>query len=134
MIDGFTVHRTTDIRESVAYLTLLTRQLCRHYAVSLVTSFLVFATCKYQFFVGHVTKFLYTSYSDNLLQGKTVEAFPWDTVSDLNKPPPLAGEVTGQTRGPSIATHLTDGATVLGMEFSSFNDASVKNKVCLVTT
>lgn len=34
VIDEFSVHRTADIRESVAYLTLLTRQLQHHYAVS----------------------------------------------------------------------------------------------------
>ena len=36
VIDGFCVHRTTDVRESVSYLTLLTRQLQRHYSVSCV--------------------------------------------------------------------------------------------------
>ena len=36
VIDGFPVHRTTDIRDSVAYLTLLTRRLCTHYSVSSV--------------------------------------------------------------------------------------------------
>lgn len=34
VIDEFAVHRTTDIRESVAFLTLLTRQLQHHYTVS----------------------------------------------------------------------------------------------------
>lgn len=35
VIDEFAVHRTTDIRESVAYLTLLTRQLQHHYTVGI---------------------------------------------------------------------------------------------------
>ena len=34
VIDEFSVHRTTDIRDSVDYLTLFTRQLLHHYAVS----------------------------------------------------------------------------------------------------
>jgi ERCC4-type nuclease len=87
VIDGFTVQRTTDIRDSVVYLTLLTRQLSTHYAE------------------------------------KTVEAYPWNVVADVNKPPPPAGDRTGRH-----GSHLTVGDAVHGVEFASFNDASVKNK------
>ncbi len=34
VIDGFYIKRTKDIRESIAYLTIMTRQLQKHYAVS----------------------------------------------------------------------------------------------------
>lgn len=34
VIDGFHVKTTADIRESVAYLTIMTRVLQKHYAVS----------------------------------------------------------------------------------------------------
>lgn len=34
IIDGFFVKRTKDIRDSVAYLTIMTRALQQHYSVS----------------------------------------------------------------------------------------------------
>ena len=49
MIDGFRVQRTTDIRDSVVFLTLLTRQLSTHYAVSIYiySTTIVYTNLKY---------------------------------------------------------------------------------------
>ncbi len=54
----------------------------------------------------------------NIWQGKTVKAYCWETIADLSKE---------RSHDPSC-TDLTSGV-VHGIEFSKFNEASIKNKV-----
>ena len=132
IIDGFQVHRATDIRESVAYLTILTRQLQQHYSVrekqTLQYSLIqctwfpevvrIVLSCDRKEFLGHkLCRFFWVS------QGKTIRVFPWDTIAELNKPDAVSSLEPGNT--------LCTANAALAMEFGTFNEASVKNKVCM---
>ena len=58
-----------------------------------------------------------------LSQDKTIRVFPWDTIAELNKPDAVSSLEPGNT--------LCTANTTLAMEFGTFNEASVKNKVCV---
>ena len=101
IIDGFFVKRTKDIRDSVAYLTIMTRTLQQHYSVShegdKEGGGEAYQAC-WRFPVLFV-------------QNKTIKAYPWDTIVKLNK--------GGAARDPVVCS----------IAFSTFNEVSVKSKV-----
>ena len=105
VLDGFFIKQAQDIRESVAYLTVMTRYLQSHYRVSTVC-----------------LMYTHRVHGHSLSQGKTIKVYPVETVQQLTQQ-----RIEG--RGGK-----EDDSIVCSMPFVAFNEVSVKTKVSSLST